>query len=60
MELTVISYVPEKSLKEQTGCNLLQEAIEEIEATECSVRKFTDLCNSVLSGRISLDNLEKN
>ncbi len=56
----MISYVPEKSLKEQTGCNLLQEAIEEIEATECSVRKFTDLCNSVLSGRISLDNLEKN
>ena len=55
LHLTYITFVPEKFLNDLPGINPVKEAIKEIEATERIVRKFTDLCNSVLSGRVSLD-----
>ena len=51
LKLTYLAHVPEKFLEELPGSNAVEEALDEIEATELCVRKFTDVCNSLLSGR---------
>ena len=51
LKLTYLAHVPKKLLEELPGFNPVEEAIEEIEATELCVRKFTDVCNSLLSGK---------
>ena len=43
LKLTYLAHVPKKLLEELPGFNPVEEALEEIEATELCVRKFTEV-----------------